>query len=61
MILRSDARHFPLRDDSVNVVITSPPYWGQRDYGFPGQIGIEPIYVDYIPGDARHGPRVVGG
>lgn len=25
----------------VQTVITSPPYWGLRDYGMPGQIGLE--------------------
>ena len=28
-------------DGSVNCVITSPPYWGLRDYGQDGQIGLE--------------------
>ncbi|MEY9861521.1 site-specific DNA-methyltransferase (adenine-specific) [Catenulispora sp. GAS73] len=31
-----------LPDASVHCVITSPPYWGLRDYGHPGQIGAEP-------------------
>ena len=33
-----------LRDlpaDSVNCCITSPPYWGLRDYGVAGQLGLE--------------------
>jgi site-specific DNA-methyltransferase (adenine-specific)/site-specific DNA-methyltransferase (cytosine-N4-specific) len=28
--------------------ITSPPYWGLRDYDHPDQIGAEPILDDYI-------------
>lgn len=28
--------------------ITSPPYWGLRDYGVDGQIGAEPDVDDYI-------------
>ena len=32
-ILNADARHIPLSDESVNCVVTSPPYWGLRDYG----------------------------
>jgi site-specific DNA-methyltransferase (adenine-specific)/site-specific DNA-methyltransferase (cytosine-N4-specific) len=28
--------------------ITSPPYWGLRDYGIEGQIGAEPEMEDYI-------------
>jgi DNA modification methylase len=33
MIVQSDARHIPLADESVHCVVTSPPYWGLRDYG----------------------------
>jgi DNA modification methylase len=28
-------------DASVNCCVTSPPYWGLRDYGVDGQIGLE--------------------
>ena len=28
--------------ESVDCVVTSPPYWGLRDYGVAGQIGLEP-------------------
>ena len=28
-------------DDCVQTVVTSPPYWGLRDYGIDGQIGLE--------------------
>lgn len=31
-----------LPDASVRCCVTSPPYWGLRDYGEPGQIGQEP-------------------
>ena len=37
-----------LPDESVNCVVTSPPYWGLRDYGNDGQIGLEPTPQDYI-------------
>ncbi|MEN6511492.1 MAG: site-specific DNA-methyltransferase [Chloroherpetonaceae bacterium] len=37
-----------LTDNSIDVAITSPPYWGQRDYGFNGQIGNESDYQVYI-------------
>ena len=37
-----------LPDNSVDIAITSPPYWGQRDYGFIGQIGCEDDYKEYI-------------
>lgn len=34
--------------ESIQSVITSPPYWGVRDYGVKGQIGAEPELEDYI-------------
>lgn len=37
-------------DASVHCVVSSPPYWGLRDYGSPDQIGLEPALADYIAG-----------
>ena len=37
-----------LPDKSVQSIITSPPYWGLRDYGIPGQIGLEPTLQEYL-------------
>lgn len=40
-----------LPDQSVNCVITSPPYWGLRDYKVEGQFGLEPtpdLYVQHL-------------
>lgn len=37
-----------LPDSSVNCCVTSPPYFGLRDYGVEGQIGGEPLLDDYI-------------
>lgn len=37
-----------LPDESVQCVVTSPPYWGLRDYGVPGQIGLEPTVEEFI-------------
>ena len=37
-----------LDDKSVNCVITSPPYWQLRDYGFPEQWGLEPTFEEYL-------------
>ncbi len=37
-----------LPDKSVNCVITSPPYWQLRDYGFDGQWGLEPTFQEYL-------------
>lgn len=37
-----------LPDASVQCCVTSPPYYGLRDYGVPGQIGLEPTLAEYI-------------
>jgi len=37
-----------LPECSVQCVVTSPPYWGLRDYGMPGQIGLEPTPEEYV-------------
>ena len=37
-----------LLDESVQSVVTSPPYWGMRDYGVDGQIGLEPDLDSHI-------------
>jgi len=35
-------------DKSIDCVITSPPYWQLRDYGYEGQWGLEPTYEEYL-------------
>lgn len=42
------ARLAELADDSVDVVVTSPPYWGLRDYGVEGQIGMEATLAEHL-------------
>lgn len=37
-----------LPDDWFDIIITSPPYWGLRDYGVDGQIGLEPTLGEHI-------------
>lgn len=37
-----------LEADSVDCVVTSPPYWGLRDYGVEGQIGLEPTLGEHL-------------
>jgi DNA modification methylase len=34
--------------ESVHCVVTSPPYWGLRDYGEPGQLGLESTPDAYV-------------
>jgi len=35
-------------DNSIDCVITSPPYWQLRDYGYPEQWGLEPTFNEYL-------------
>ena len=35
-------------DQSINTCVTSPPYWGLRDYGIDGQVGIEETPEEYV-------------
>jgi len=37
-----------LPEESVHCCVTSPPYYGLRDYGVPGQIGLEPTLAEYL-------------
>ncbi len=50
MILRGDALHILSRlpKESVQCVVTSPPYWGLRDYGMDGQIGLEATPSQFV-------------
>lgn len=34
--------------DHYDCVVTSPPYWGLRDYGVAGQIGLEPTLGEHL-------------
>lgn len=34
--------------ESVDCVVTSPPYWGLRDYGVDGQLGLEPTLGEHL-------------
>lgn len=49
-VLTGDCRDVlkTLPDESVHCIVTSPPYWRQRDYGNAGQIGLERTPEDYI-------------
>lgn len=37
-----------LPDESVDCIVTSPPYFGLRDYGVPGQYGLEVSPAEYV-------------
>lgn len=50
MILVGDVRDRlrQIADESVHCAMTSPPYFGLRDYGCAGQIGLEPSPAEYV-------------
>jgi DNA modification methylase len=37
-----------LTEESIHCVVTSPPYWGLRDYGVDGQMGLEETPEAYV-------------
>jgi site-specific DNA-methyltransferase (adenine-specific) len=48
-IINGDSRQMTiLPDNSVHLVITSPPYWQLKDYGTDNQIGFHDSYENYI-------------
>lgn len=49
-ILVGDSRQIlaGLPSDEFNCIVTSPPYFGLRDYGIHGQIGLEPTPDEYV-------------
>jgi site-specific DNA-methyltransferase (adenine-specific) len=48
-IINGDSRQMSeLRDKSVHLIITSPPYWQLKDYGTDNQIGFNDSYENYI-------------
>jgi DNA modification methylase len=53
VIIRGDARSLPLPDASVDLIVTSPPYYGLRSYTdggehYDGQIGAEATPAEYV-------------
>jgi DNA modification methylase len=53
VILRGDAASLPLPDESADLIVTSPPYWGLRSYSdggehYDGQIGSEETPGEFI-------------
>jgi site-specific DNA-methyltransferase (cytosine-N4-specific) len=50
MILQGDSLHILRRlpASCVQCIVTSPPYWGLRDYNINGQIGLENNLIQYI-------------
>jgi len=48
MIINGNALRIPLADGTVQTCVTSPPYFGLRDYGVDGQIGLEQTPDAYV-------------
>jgi len=49
IIINGDSRNMDeLTDNSVDLAITSPPYWQLKDYGTENQIGYNESYEEYI-------------
>ena len=52
-VLRADARNLPIPDDSVDLVVTSPPYFALRSYQdggthYDGQVGAEATPAEFV-------------
>ncbi len=49
-VYHGDAREVmsQMEAESVHCVVSSPPYWGLRDYGEAGQLGLEPTPEEYV-------------
>jgi DNA modification methylase len=52
-VIRGDARNLPLADNTVDLVVTSPPYFALRSYQdggehYAGQIGSEPTPAEFV-------------
>lgn len=48
-LINGDCRRMSLlADDSIDLIVTSPPYWQLKDYGVKEQIGFHESYEDYI-------------
>ncbi len=64
VVLHGDTRNIMqhLPDNYFQCVVTSPPYWGVRDYGVKGQIGAEAeldVYLDTLVDIFREVRRVL--
>ena len=55
LVIRGDAASLPLPDGSVDLIVTSPPFFALRSYTdggkhYAGQLGSEPTPAEYIAG-----------
>lgn len=48
-LINGDSRQMSMiADNSIHLIVTSPPYWQLKDYGTDSQIGFNQSYEDYI-------------
>ncbi len=49
-VMHGDCRKIlpAIPNESIDCIVTSPPYWGLRDYGVEGQIGVETTLDEYL-------------
>ena len=48
LYLKSSESMDEVSDQSIDLIVTSPPYWKKRNYGVDGQIGLEESSEDYL-------------
>ena len=49
ILINGDSRNMSLiPNKSVQLIVTSPPYWQLKDYGTDGQIGFKDSYEGYV-------------
>ncbi len=48
IIIGDSRKMIEVEDDSIGLVVTSPPYWHIKDYGVPGQIGYGQSLHEYL-------------
>ena len=48
IVIGDSRKMVELEGDSVNLIVTSPPYWQIKDYGDKKQIGFNDTYEEYI-------------
>lgn len=48
LLVNANSRRIPLASESVDMCVTSPPYFGLRDYGVADQLGLEETPEQYV-------------
>lgn len=62
IVVQNITEGIPLKDETIQCVVTSPPYWGLRDYGCDSQLGLEETpekFVENMVGVFREVKRVL--